>query len=76
MRNDELDSKMKEYMLEVRRVEKLLEEKDKEREEYVENYQKMAEGECRLRGKNISMSAELCEHMWVFGSIVVDQMFF
>lgn len=53
---------MKEYMIEVRRVEKLLEEKDKEREEYVENYQKMAEGECRLRGKNISMSAELCEH--------------
>lgn len=61
MRNDELQSKMKEYMLEVTRVGKLLEEKDKERDEWVENLKKMSEGSSRLRGENISLNADLCE---------------
>lgn len=62
MRNDELQSKIKEYMLEVNRVGKLLEEKEKERDEMVENLKKLSECTCALRGKNISMGAELCQH--------------
>lgn len=61
MRYDELDNKLKDYMVEVARIENLMKSKDKERLEMVENYKKLSEANTRLRGNNISMSAELCD---------------
>lgn len=62
MRNDVLQSKIKEYMLEVNRVGKLLEEKEKERDEMVDNLKKLSECTCRLRSHNIAMGTELCQN--------------
>lgn len=62
MRNDELQCKIKETMLEMHRYGKLLEEKEKEREEMTASIKKLAECTCRLRSNNISMGAELCQH--------------
>lgn len=62
MCNDELNGKIKEYMLEVSRVGKLLEEKEKERDEMVDNLKKQYECTCKLRSNNIAMGAELCQN--------------
>lgn len=62
MRNDELQSKIKDYMLEVNRVGNLLGEKEKERDEMVDNLKKLSDCTSRLRSNNISMGAELCRH--------------
>ena len=62
IRNDELQSNMNEYLLEVKRVGQLLEKKEKERDEMVDNWRKLSESTSRLRSSNISMGAELCQH--------------
>lgn len=62
VRNDELQARMKKYMFELERVGKALEDKEREREEMVDNLKKVSEGSCKLQSKNISMGAELCQH--------------
>lgn len=58
----DLSSKMKDYLLEVERVKKLLDEKEKERDEMLDNMKKLSENTCRLRSNNIAMGSELCHH--------------
>lgn len=62
MCNDEHQIKVKEYMLELTRVEKLLGEKEKERDELLENMKKVSVTETRMRGANITLSTELCQN--------------
>lgn len=61
-RSNDLSSKMKDYLLEVERVKKLLDEKETERDEMLDNMKKLSENTCRLRGNNISLGSELCQH--------------
>lgn len=55
----ELKMRIQEYMLEVERVRKLLDSKDRERQDLLDNFQNLSKNSCAQEGDNIQMDMEL-----------------